>query len=40
VLYVGSQIIIWIVLAALLGFAIGWMAKSRRGMRVKHRRRF
>lgn len=39
-LYVGSQIIIWIVLAIALGFAIGWMAKSRRGMRVKQRKRF
>jgi hypothetical protein len=39
-LYVGSQIIVWIVLAAALGFAIGWMAKSRRGMRVKQRKRF
>ena len=39
-LYVGSQIIVWIVLAVALGFAIGWMAKSRRGMRVKQRKRF
>ncbi len=39
-LYVGSQIIIWIVLAAALGFAIGWMVKSRRGMRVKKRRKY
>lgn len=39
-LYVGSQIIIWIVLATLLGFAIGWMTKSRRGMRVKRRRKY
>jgi len=39
-LYVGSQIIVWIVLAVVLGFAIGWMAKSRRGMRVKQRKRF
>jgi hypothetical protein len=40
VLYVGSQIVIWIVLAVILGFAIGWMVKSRRGMRVKQRKRF
>jgi hypothetical protein len=40
VLYVGSQIVIWIVVALALGFAIGWMAKSRRGMRVKQRKRF
>ena len=39
-LYVGSQIIIWIVLAAIFGFAIGWMVKSRRGMRVKKRKRY
>ena len=39
-LFVGSQIIIWIVVALALGFAIGWMAKSRRGMRVKQRKRF
>jgi hypothetical protein len=39
-LYVGSQIVIWIVVAVFLGFAVGWMAKSRRGMRVKQRRRF
>ncbi|MEN8233862.1 MAG: hypothetical protein ABFR89_02925 [Actinomycetota bacterium] len=39
-LYVGSQIIIWIVFAALLGFGIGWMAKSRRGLQVKRRRRY
>jgi len=40
VLYVGSQIVIWMVLAVILGFAIGWMVKSRRGMRVKKRKRF
>lgn len=39
-LYVGSQIIIWIVLATIFGFAIGWMAKSRRGMRVRKRRKY
>lgn len=39
-LYVGSQIMVWIVVAVALGFAIGWMAKSRRGMRVKQRKRF
>jgi len=40
VLYVGSQIIIWIALAALLGFAVGWMTKGRRGKRVKKRRKY
>jgi predicted permease len=40
VLYVGSQILIWIVLAALLGFGLGWMVRGRRGARVKRRRRF
>ncbi len=39
-LYVGSQIMVWIVVAVALGFAIGWMSKSRRGMRVKQRKRF
>lgn len=39
-MYIASQIIIWIVLAALFGFAIGWMAKSRGGLRVKRRRRY
>ena len=39
-LYVGSQIVIWIVLAVALGFVIGWTAKSRRGMKVKRRKRF
>jgi hypothetical protein len=40
VLYVGSLIIMWIVLAAALGFAIGWMVKGRRGMHVKKRRKY
>lgn len=39
-LYVGSQIVIWIVLAVAFGFAVGWMVKSRRGMKVKQRKRF
>ena len=39
-LYVGSQIVIWIVVAAVLGFAIGWMVKGRRGMRVKRRKKY
>lgn len=39
-LYVGSQIVIWIILAVALGFAIGWTAKGRRGMKVKRRKRY
>jgi len=37
--YVASQIVIWIVVAALFGFAVGWMARSRRGSTVKKKRR-
>lgn len=29
--YVASQIIVWIVVATLFGFALGWMVNSRRG---------
>lgn len=39
-LYVGSQILMWIVLATLLGFGLGWIVRGRRGMRVKRRRHF
>lgn len=38
--YVAQQIIIWIVLAVLFGFAVGWIAKGRRGATIKRTRRF
>lgn len=40
--YVGTQIVIWIVIATLFGFAIGWLARGRRGMgsRGSSKRRF
>jgi hypothetical protein len=39
-LYVGSQIVVWILIAAMFGFAIGWLARGRRGMRSSRKRRF
>jgi hypothetical protein len=27
--YVATQIVVWMLLAALFGFAVGWMAKGR-----------
>jgi hypothetical protein len=38
--YVASQIAIWIVLSVLFGFAVGWLARSRRDAPVRKRRRF
>ena len=38
--YIGTQIVLWIVIATLFGFAIGWLARGRRGMRTSSRRRF
>lgn len=37
--YVAQQIIIWIVLAALFGFATGWIARGRRGIAIKRSNR-
>lgn len=37
--YVASQIILWIVLAVVFGFAVGWLARSRRSAPVKTARR-
>lgn len=31
--YVASQIVLWIMLATAFGFALGWMVKSRRGLK-------
>jgi len=35
VTYVASQIMVWIIVATLFGFALGWMVNSRRGARKK-----
>ena len=37
--YVASQIMFWIVVAVIFGFAIGWMANSRRGSRKRRTKR-
>lgn len=38
--YVASQITLWIIIAIVFGFALGWMMNSRRGKKTKKRRRF
>ena len=38
--YVGTQIVIWLIIATLFGFAIGWLAKGRRGAGSSTKRRF
>ncbi len=38
-LYVGSQIVVWILIATMFGFAIGWLARGRRGMRSARSRK-
>jgi hypothetical protein len=35
--YVASQIVIWMLLAAVFGFAIGYFARGRRSKRRKRR---
>lgn len=35
--YVASQIIVWIIVATLFGFALGWMVSSRRRVKKKHK---
>ena len=39
-LFVASQIAIWIVVAALLGFLVGWLAKGRKAAGARRKRRF
>lgn len=39
-MFVASQITIWVVIAALFGFAVGWLARGRTGMAVRKRRRW
>ena len=29
--YVASQIVLWIIIAVMFGFTLGWMVNSRRG---------
>lgn len=33
--YIASQIMLWIIIATLFGFALGWMVNSRRGSKKK-----
>lgn len=35
--YVASQILLWIIVATVFGFAIGWMVNSRRGAGKKRK---
>ncbi len=35
--YVASQIMVWIIIATLFGFALGWMISSRRGSKRKQK---
>ena len=37
--YVASQIILWIILAMVFGFVLGWMVNSRRGAKTKKKSR-
>jgi hypothetical protein len=38
--YVASQIMLWILIATLFGFALGWMVSSRRGSKKKKKTKF
>ena len=37
--YVASQILLWIIVATIFGFALGWMMNSRRNAASKKRKR-
>ena len=37
--YLASQIMLWIIVATLFGFALGWMVNSRRGTKTKKSKR-
>ena len=37
--YVASQILVWIIVATMFGFALGWMVSSRRGAKTKKAKR-
>jgi hypothetical protein len=39
-LWVASQITIWLIIAAAFGFLVGWVAKGRGGLTRRRRRRF
>lgn len=36
--YVASQIILWIILAVMFGFVLGWMVNSRRGAKTSKKK--
>jgi hypothetical protein len=38
--YVAGQIIVWIVLAVVFGFLVGWLTSSRIGSRRRGNRKF
>jgi hypothetical protein len=37
VTYVASQIVFWIIVATIFGFALGWLINSRRGAKKKRK---
>jgi hypothetical protein len=37
--YVASQIVLWILVAAIFGFVVGWAVSSRRGAKTRKKRR-
>jgi hypothetical protein len=39
-MYVASQIVIWMVIALLVGFSLGWVSRGRRSAPVRRKRRF
>ena len=39
-MYVASQITIWMLIALLVGFSIGWVTRGRRSAPVRKKRRF
>ena len=39
-MYVASQIVIWMVIALLVGFSLGWVSRGRRLAPVRKKRRF
>ncbi|GMQ98524.1 MAG: hypothetical protein BMS9Abin17_1039 [Acidimicrobiia bacterium] len=36
--YVASQIVVWIFVATLFGFVLGWMVSSRRGSKSRKKK--
>jgi len=36
--YVASQIVVWIFVATLFGFVLGWMVSSRRGTKSRKKK--